>query len=67
MGDMATALLLRVEEAAEMLGIGRSKAYAMVLTGELPSVKIGRCRRVPLSAVHAWIEAHLEGQVHQAA
>ena len=35
-------LLLRVEEAAHLLAISRTKAYALVATGELPSVTIGR-------------------------
>jgi excisionase family DNA binding protein len=67
MGKMGTPILVRVEEAAEMLGIGRSKVYEMVLSGELPSVKIGRCRRIPIAAIYAWIEDHIEGQVPSAA
>lgn len=39
-------LLLTVEEAAEELSIGRSLMYELVLRRELPSVKIGRCRRI---------------------
>ena len=33
--------LLRVEEAAEWLGLGRTKAYELVYRGTLPSVTIG--------------------------
>jgi excisionase family DNA binding protein len=49
-------LLLTVDEAAQRLGIGRSHAYAYVLSGELESVKIGRSRRVPAAAVEDFIE-----------
>ena len=38
--------LLRVEEAAEWLGLSRTKAYELVYRGALPSVTIGRSRRV---------------------
>lgn len=45
-------LLLTVEEAADLLRIGRSKAYDLVRNHDLESVKIGRLRRVPLASVH---------------
>jgi len=48
--------LLRVEEAAEWLGLGRTKTYELVARGELPSVCIGRSRRVPLSALLSFVE-----------
>jgi excisionase family DNA binding protein len=48
-------LLLRVEEAARMTGLGRSKAYELVATGEWPSVTIGRCVRVPLAGLRDWV------------
>ena len=40
-------LLLRIEEAARRLGIGRSLMYRLVLSGAVESVHIGRLRRVP--------------------
>jgi len=39
-------LLLTVEEAAERLGIGRTTTFALIRTGALRSVRIGRLRRV---------------------
>ena len=48
-------LLLRPEEAAETLGIGRSKTYELLASGELPSIKVGRSMRVPTDALRAWI------------
>jgi len=49
-------LLLTPEQAAERLGIGRSKVYELIGTGELESVKIGRLRRVPVDALTAFVE-----------
>ena len=40
-------LLLTVREAADMLGIGRSKLYELLRAGTVPSVRIGSCRRIP--------------------
>ena len=48
--------LLRVEEAAEWLGLGRTKAYELVYRGILPSVTIGRARRVPRTALENFVE-----------
>ena len=55
------ALLLRAEEAASLLGIGRSKVYELIATGELPVVTVGRSRRVNRLALERWIEAHTHG------
>lgn len=44
-------LLLRPEEAAELLSIGRSKVYELIGTGELRSVRIGASRRIPTDAL----------------
>ena len=44
-------LLLKPEEAAEILSIGRSKVYELMGTGELASVRIGACRRIPAEAL----------------
>ncbi len=44
-------LLLTVAEAAEQLGIGRTTAWALIRSGDLASVQIGRLRRVHVDAV----------------
>lgn len=40
-------LLLRVEEAADRLGIGRTLMYELVSRGDVESVPVGRLRRIP--------------------
>ena len=40
--DKSPKLLLRIEEAAEQLGIGRSLMYRLVLSGAIESVRLGR-------------------------
>ena len=49
-------MLLTVEEAADRLSIGRTKVYELVANGELGSVTIGRCRRIEVEAVAAFID-----------
>jgi excisionase family DNA binding protein len=53
-------LLLRPVEAAEAIGIGRSKVYELIARGDLPSVRIGASVRVPVDALRAWIARQLE-------
>lgn len=53
---MTERLLLRVEEAAALLGIGRDLAYRLARSGEIPAVRLGRRLLVPRQALIAWIE-----------
>lgn len=48
-------LLLTVEEAADRLSIGQTKAYELMATGALESVTIGRCRRIPVEALEPFV------------
>lgn len=47
----APAVMLTVEEAAALLRIGRTRAFALIGSGELRSKKLGRSRLVPHEAV----------------
>lgn len=44
-------LLLSPTEAAAHLSVGRSKVYELMRLGQLRSVKIGGCRRIPRAAL----------------
>ncbi len=50
-----TKLTITVEEAATILGIGRSAAYEAARSGELPVRRIGRRLLVPVPALRAWL------------
>jgi excisionase family DNA binding protein len=54
-------VLLRVEEAAEMLSIGRCRIFDLINSGELVSVKIGSSRRIPEQAVREYVARLLDG------
>jgi len=49
-------LLLRTGEVGKLLGLGRSKVFAMPAAGQLPAIRIGRSVRVPRLALDRWIE-----------
>ena len=48
-------LLLRVEEAAVVLGLGRSMMYELLASGAINSVSIGRARRVATSELDRYV------------
>ena len=48
--------LLTVTEAAKTLRLSRSKLYTHVLCGDIPSLTLGRSRRISAAALAAWIE-----------
>jgi excisionase family DNA binding protein len=39
-------LLLHVEEAADILAIGRTKAYELIASGQLHAIRLGRATRI---------------------
>lgn len=57
---MTEPILLTPTEAAQALGIGRSKLYQLMQDGILESVHIGACRRIPTDALLALV-AKLRG------
>jgi excisionase family DNA binding protein len=60
-GRRIAPLLLKPEEAAEALGIARTRVYQLMRVGELRSVKIGKLRRIPVAALQAYVE-QLQGE-----
>ena len=51
LADVADRATITVEEAAEILGIGRSAAYEAVGRGQLPIRRVGRRLFVPVPAL----------------
>jgi excisionase family DNA binding protein len=48
-------LLLRITEAAALLGIGRSKMFELLASGEIPVIRLGRVVRVPREGLREWV------------
>jgi excisionase family DNA binding protein len=59
-------LLVRVEEAARILSLSRSTIYEMMDAGELPSVRRGMARRIPVAALREWVSQQTRGTNHTA-
>lgn len=64
-GDTITASLagratISIEEAATLLGIGRTAAYEAANRGQLPTRRLGRRLLVPVPAFLDWLGASPE-------
>ena len=54
--ELKLPLVFTVEEAADRLGVGRTVMYALVSSGAVESVRIGRLRRVPADALVTFLD-----------
>lgn len=54
-----TPAAVSLEETARILGIGRSSAYRLARTGEIPTVRLGKRLVVPT----AWITRTLDAAI----
>jgi len=64
-GDPPQELLIdkicvRVEDAAQVLSLGRNSIYDLIDSGELSSFKYGRCRLVPLKSLHEFVDRKIQ-------
>lgn len=55
-------LLVRPEEGAEILGLTRTRIYALIASGRLRSVKVGRSRRIPMEDIERFVAEEVEAQ-----
>ncbi len=53
--DPAPNRLLSIDAAARRLSVGRSRLYQELASGRLRSLKVGRRRLVPESAIHEYV------------
>jgi excisionase family DNA binding protein len=50
------SMLLTVRDVAVALRLGRTRTYALLRSGEIPVIRVGRAVRVPRDSLHRWIE-----------
>jgi excisionase family DNA binding protein len=49
-------ICVRINDAARMIGVGRTKLYELISSGELETVKIGKATRVTTASLHAMVK-----------
>lgn len=52
----AAPLLLTPEAAARSLSLSRARLYELLATGEIPSLKIGRSRRIRADVLAQYVD-----------
>lgn len=57
-GDPYKPLTVRIRDACRMTGIGRSKLYELIESGDIEVIKIGRMTLISVSELEAFIAAH---------
>ena len=63
-GAASPPLLLRVEEAAERLSLSRATVNRLLAGGVLPSVKLGRARRVVYRDLEQFVQDLADGRLY---
>ena len=60
-GSGLPVMLVRPEDAARVLGVGRTKVYELMRSGALRSVRVGGLRRISVAALDEFV-ARLEAE-----
>lgn len=54
-------ICVRVNEAARMIGVGRTKLYELIAAGEVETVKLGKSTRVTTASLHDLVRRQRSG------
>jgi excisionase family DNA binding protein len=60
MTDQIAPLTVRIREACRLTGIGRSKLYELIASGDIEVIKVGSMTLVPVDGLRAFLEARRE-------
>ena len=61
MANNLESLGVDVAEAARLTGLSRATMYGLLMSGVVPSAKIGARRIVPVASLRAWLEQQAAG------
>lgn len=53
-------ICVRVNEAARMIGVGRTKLYELIASGDVQAVKLGKSTRITTASLHELIRQQRE-------
>ena len=51
-------ICVRINDAARMIGVGRTKLYELISSGELETVKIGKATRITTASLRKLVDRH---------
>jgi excisionase family DNA binding protein len=53
-------ICVRVNDAARMIGVGRTKLYELIAAGEVETVKLGKSTRITTASLHDLVRRQRE-------
>jgi len=59
---MIERLAYRVAEAADAVGVSRTKAYGLIADGTWPVIRVGKSVRIPVAALNEWVRQQTQRQ-----
>jgi excisionase family DNA binding protein len=59
---MRDPLLVSPKEASAMLDMSRAQLFKLLASGDIPSIKIGKLRRIELAEMQKWIARYRSEQ-----
>jgi excisionase family DNA binding protein len=57
-----TPITVRIREACRLTGIGRSKLYELIASGEIEIIKVGTITLIPTAALQSFVELRRKGR-----
>jgi excisionase family DNA binding protein len=51
-------ICVKVNEAARMIGVGRTKLYELIASGDVEAVKLGKSTRIVTASLHWLVMRH---------
>ena len=55
-------ICVRVNDAARMIGVGRTTLYALIAAGEIEAIKIGKATRITTASLKALVTRQRAGE-----
>jgi len=52
---LSRPMTVRVREACRLTGIGRSKLYELIGSGDIPTIKVGSITLIPVAALERFL------------
>ncbi len=53
-------ICVKVNDAARMIGVGRTKLYELIASGEIEAIKLGKSTRITTASLHALVSRQRE-------
>lgn len=50
--SQAEPICVRINDAARMIGVGRTKLYELIASGEIEAIKLGKSTRITTASLH---------------